>query len=330
MMVGLRELDAEYVVVDLGVGLSRELLDNFLAADTSLFVTVPEPTAIENTYRFVRGAFARFEAAHECWVIAGSALLPRAADGGDAPPRSTSPNDAAAAAVAVAAGDARLYNTSYAFAPDGRWAGVTRKVNLVPTLEDAAGLGLAAGTVGELKPMETPFARVGTLVCYDGFRVAHTRREPAFRAVAPHLDALGCTVLAQPAANPWAWEGRWVFAEAGETQLRREQWMNEGLFGQLGRGRWRNVRFAVTAHLVGRVLDRHFEGRSQIFERAAGRAGEPGALRAVRVLAEAARADATPEAEEVVLRAVELAAPRDDTADAAVADAPARASGGAP
>jgi flagellar biosynthesis protein FlhG len=60
MMSGLRELDAEYVVVDLGVGLSRELIDNYLAADTSLFVTVPEPTAIENTYRFVRGAFARF------------------------------------------------------------------------------------------------------------------------------------------------------------------------------------------------------------------------------------------------------------------------------
>ena len=60
MMTGLRELDAEYVVVDLGVGLSRELIDNFLAADTSLFVTVPEPTAIENTYRFVRGAFARY------------------------------------------------------------------------------------------------------------------------------------------------------------------------------------------------------------------------------------------------------------------------------
>ena len=60
MMTGLRELDAEYVVVDLGVGLSRELIDNFLAADTSLFVTVPEPTAIENSYRFVRGAFARY------------------------------------------------------------------------------------------------------------------------------------------------------------------------------------------------------------------------------------------------------------------------------
>jgi flagellar biosynthesis protein FlhG len=59
-MSGLRELDAEYVIVDLGVGLGRELLDNFLSADLSVFVTLPEPTAMENTYRFLRGAFARF------------------------------------------------------------------------------------------------------------------------------------------------------------------------------------------------------------------------------------------------------------------------------
>ncbi len=60
LMGGLRELDADYAVVDLGVGLGREVLDNYLAADLSLFVTVPEPTAIENTYRFLRGAFVRF------------------------------------------------------------------------------------------------------------------------------------------------------------------------------------------------------------------------------------------------------------------------------
>lgn len=60
LMAGLRDLDAEYVVVDLGVGLAREVLDNYLGADQSLFVTVPEPTAIENSYRFLRGAFSRF------------------------------------------------------------------------------------------------------------------------------------------------------------------------------------------------------------------------------------------------------------------------------
>lgn len=56
----LRTVDADYVVVDLGGGVNRELLDAYLAADLSIFVTVPEPPAIENTYRFLRGAFTRF------------------------------------------------------------------------------------------------------------------------------------------------------------------------------------------------------------------------------------------------------------------------------
>lgn len=60
LLSGLRELDAEYVIIDLGVGLGRETLDHYLSADLSVFVTLPEPTAIENTYRFLRGAFARF------------------------------------------------------------------------------------------------------------------------------------------------------------------------------------------------------------------------------------------------------------------------------
>ena len=60
LMARLRELDAEYVVIDFGVGLGRELLDAYLSADLSVFIAVPEPTSIENTYRFIRGAFSRF------------------------------------------------------------------------------------------------------------------------------------------------------------------------------------------------------------------------------------------------------------------------------
>ncbi len=56
----LRTVDAHYVVIDLGDGTSKDVLDAYLSADLSLFVTAPEPTAIENTYRFLRAAFARF------------------------------------------------------------------------------------------------------------------------------------------------------------------------------------------------------------------------------------------------------------------------------
>lgn len=60
LMSKLREIDAEYVVVDMGVGTGRDVVDAFLAADMGLFVTLPEPSALENTYQFFRAAFARF------------------------------------------------------------------------------------------------------------------------------------------------------------------------------------------------------------------------------------------------------------------------------
>jgi flagellar biosynthesis protein FlhG len=55
----LRALDADYVVVDLGSGTSHSLVDFHLAADLAVFVALPEPTSIENTFRFLRHAFAR-------------------------------------------------------------------------------------------------------------------------------------------------------------------------------------------------------------------------------------------------------------------------------
>jgi predicted amidohydrolase len=231
--------------------------------------------------RIYKDAFARFARAHAAWTIAGSALLPRNAHGDladDFEPQ-----------------DGRVYNTSYAFAPDGRIAGVTRKVHLVPTLEDT--LGLSPARADELTPVETPFGRVGTLICYDGFRIPHTSREPDFRPLVGRHDNAGAAVVAHPAANPWPWEERWIFADEGETQLRREQWTSEGIFSQLADGSFSHVRYAITAQLLGRVFDNRFDGRSQILARDAG---------GVRVLAEAARADASPEAEEVVLRAVDL------------------------
>ena len=55
----LQGLDADWVVVDLGAGLDHSLLDLWLDADVHLFVTLPEPTAVEGTYRFVRATFVR-------------------------------------------------------------------------------------------------------------------------------------------------------------------------------------------------------------------------------------------------------------------------------
>src|SRR5687768_3047212 len=55
----LRALDVDYVILDLGAGTTFNVLDFFLAADLGLVVLLPEPTSIENAYRFIKAAFFR-------------------------------------------------------------------------------------------------------------------------------------------------------------------------------------------------------------------------------------------------------------------------------
>ncbi len=55
----LRALDADYVILDLGAGTAFNVLDFFLAADLGLVVLLPEPTSIENAYRFIKASFFR-------------------------------------------------------------------------------------------------------------------------------------------------------------------------------------------------------------------------------------------------------------------------------
>jgi flagellar biosynthesis protein FlhG len=55
----LRALPAEYLVIDVGPGHGHFALDLMLGADIAICVAVPEPPAIEATYRFLRAAFRR-------------------------------------------------------------------------------------------------------------------------------------------------------------------------------------------------------------------------------------------------------------------------------
>lgn len=55
----LRQLEADYVVLDLASGTSGNILDLFLVADVGVVTTVPEPTSVEGAYRFLRAAFVR-------------------------------------------------------------------------------------------------------------------------------------------------------------------------------------------------------------------------------------------------------------------------------
>jgi flagellar biosynthesis protein FlhG len=55
----LHELDADYILFDLGAGTALNTIDFFITADKGILVVLPEPTSIENTYRFIKSVFYR-------------------------------------------------------------------------------------------------------------------------------------------------------------------------------------------------------------------------------------------------------------------------------
>ncbi len=55
----VQQMDVDYAVLDLGAGTHTNVLDFFLVSDHGVLVLVPEPTAVENAYRFVKAAFWR-------------------------------------------------------------------------------------------------------------------------------------------------------------------------------------------------------------------------------------------------------------------------------
>ncbi len=59
MMRHIRALDVDFVIVDLGAGTGFNVLDFFLLADIGIVVLLPEPTSVENAYRFIKAGFFR-------------------------------------------------------------------------------------------------------------------------------------------------------------------------------------------------------------------------------------------------------------------------------
>lgn len=55
----LGRIEADYIILDLGAGTSFNTLDFFLLADRGIVSVVPDPTSIENTYRFLKCATVR-------------------------------------------------------------------------------------------------------------------------------------------------------------------------------------------------------------------------------------------------------------------------------
>jgi flagellar biosynthesis protein FlhG len=55
----VRKLPYDYIILDLGAGTNFNTLDFFLASDTGVFVCTPDPTSIENAFRFIKAAYLR-------------------------------------------------------------------------------------------------------------------------------------------------------------------------------------------------------------------------------------------------------------------------------
>ncbi len=55
----IEALDVDHAILDVGAGTHLNALDFFLVSDHGILVLVPEPTAVENVYRFLKAAFWR-------------------------------------------------------------------------------------------------------------------------------------------------------------------------------------------------------------------------------------------------------------------------------
>jgi flagellar biosynthesis protein FlhG len=55
----IRSLNVDVVLMDLGAGTAFNIIDFFLISDVGLLMVVPEPTSIENAYRFIKSALYR-------------------------------------------------------------------------------------------------------------------------------------------------------------------------------------------------------------------------------------------------------------------------------
>ena len=59
LMRKLSNIDADYIIFDLGAGTTFNTLDFFLMAHKGILLVLPEPTSIENTYRFIKSIHHR-------------------------------------------------------------------------------------------------------------------------------------------------------------------------------------------------------------------------------------------------------------------------------
>ena len=56
---GIKSLPFDFVILDLGAGTNFNALDFFLISEKGIFICTPEPTSIENSFRFIKAVYLR-------------------------------------------------------------------------------------------------------------------------------------------------------------------------------------------------------------------------------------------------------------------------------
>ncbi|MEF2278730.1 nitrilase-related carbon-nitrogen hydrolase [Deinococcus sp. YIM 134068] len=144
-----------------------------------------------------------------------------------------------------------LHNETALLDPRGELIGVADKVHLTPA-EEAGGVDLTPGPLGELRVFPTPVGDLGVAISLDAFRAD----------VISRLEVQGCTVLLQPDANgaPWtSLEG--LPPDPANLRDQPVAWL-ESSWQATTTGQ--AIRYAVNPMVVGNLLDLTFDGQSAI------------------------------------------------------------------
>ena len=59
LIKAIKKLSFDFILIDLGAGTNFNTLDFFLTSTEGVFVCTPEPTSIENAFRFIKSAYLR-------------------------------------------------------------------------------------------------------------------------------------------------------------------------------------------------------------------------------------------------------------------------------
>lgn len=185
-----------------------------------------------NAYLAYKNTFSEAARTFAVSIVAGSSFLPLL-------------EEEASRGVHVA--NARVFNTSFGFAPTGTVLGRTKKLYLTQGAESSA--GLSRGRLEDLSLMLMPVGRVGVAICLDAF----------YASVIEQFDGLGAEIIVQPSANHAAWDRPWP---PDKNLTEGEAWLNYGLAKQVQNRQ--NIHYGLNPMMVGKLWDLDAYGRSAI------------------------------------------------------------------